>query len=132
MRMLWYGGLSFTAVIKNAGCNPLTPEAGESGSVQISKFLTTQGHDTGFQHRSSFVLGDNGVGVSSLNGTVQFSRIADSYTFAYGAPVPAVTNIRAGQDFPVELTVCLTLGDQAVKMHLVCQGKNQGMLCHEG
>jgi hypothetical protein len=130
--MLWYGGLSFSAVIKSAGCDPLTPEVGESGTVQISKFLTAQRHDTGFEHRSSFVLGANGVGANSLNGTVQFSRIADSYTFSYSAPVPAVANIRAGQAFPVELTVCLTLGDQAVKMHLVCQGKNQGMLCHKG
>ena len=130
--MLWYGGLSFTAVIKNGGCDPLTPEAGESGTVQVDKFLTAQRQDTGFRHRSTFVLGDNGVGENSLNGTVQFSRVVDSYTFSYSAPVPAVANIRAGQNFPVELSVCVTLGNQAVKMHLVCQGKNQGMLCHEG
>lgn len=130
--MLWYGNLSFTAVIKNGGCEPLSPDPGDTGTVQMTKFVTAQRQDTGHQHIASFVLGDNGVGVTSLNGTVQFSSVADSYTFSYSAPVPAVANIRDRQNFPVAFNMCLTVGNQAVRMHLVCQGKNQGMLCHKG
>lgn len=132
MRMLWYGALSFTAVIKNGACPPLSPDPGETGTVQMTHFITGQRQDTGHNHVASFVLGNNGAGVTSLGGTVQFSRVVDSYTFSYSAPVPAFANIRAGQNFPVAFNMCLTLGNQAVRMHLVCQGKSQGMLCHEG
>jgi hypothetical protein len=132
MRMLWYGGLSFSAAIKNGGCPPLSPEPGETGTVQMTNFVTERRQDTGHQHIASFVLGEGGAGVTSLNGAVHFARIADSYQFSYSAPVPSFANIRDGQNFPVAFSMCVTVGNRAVRMHLVCQGKNQGMLCHKG
>ena len=132
MRLLWYGGVNFSAVIRRGGCEALTPDPGDTGTVQMTNFVTAQREDTGHELIASFVLGNNGVGVTSLNGTVQFSPGVDSHTFSYSAPVPSFANIRDGQDFPVAFTMCVTLGHQAIKMHLVCQGKNQGMLCHEG
>jgi hypothetical protein len=132
MRLLWYGAINFSAVIRNGNCPPLTPDAGETGTVQMTDFLTARRQDTGIQHVATFVLGDNGAGVTPLGGQVHFSRVANSYAFSYSAPVPAAATIRDGQNFPVAYSMCVTLGNQAVKMHLVCQGKNQGMLCHEG
>jgi hypothetical protein len=132
MRMLWYGALNFSAVVRPGACEPLSPDPGTTGTVQMTNFVTGQRQDTGHQHIASFVLGDNGAGTTSLNGGVQFSRIAGSYLFTYSAPVPSFANIRDGQNFPVAFNMCLTLGSQAVKMHLVCQGKSQGMLCHAG
>ena len=132
LRMLWYGGLSFSAVIGRGSCGPLSPDPGDTGTVQMTNFVTNKKQDTGHQHMASFVLGANGVGTTSLDGTVQFSRVVDSYQFSYSAPVPSFANIRDGQNFPVAFNMCLTVGNQAVRMHLVCQGKSQGMLCHEG
>ena len=132
MRMLWYGALSFSAVIKQGGCEPLHPNPGTTGTVQMTNFVTGQRQDTGHQHIADFILGDDGSGVTSLDGGVQFSAIAGSYRFTYSAPVPSFATIRDGQNFPVAFNMCVTLGSQAVKMHLVCQGKSQGMLCHEG
>jgi len=132
MRMLWYGALNFSAVIKQGGCEPLSPDPGTAGTVQMTGFVTGQRQDTGHQHTASFVLGDNGAGVTSLDGEVQFSQIAGSYRFSYSAPVPSFASIRDGQNFPVAFSMCVTLGNQRVKMHLVCQGKSQGMLCHAG
>jgi len=130
--MLWYGGLSISAVIGRGGCDPLTPQADDAGTVQLTKFVTAQRQDTGHEHMASFILGDNGVGATSLDGTVQFSRVVDSYHFSYSAPVPSFASMRDGQDFPVAFNLCVTVGHQAVRMHLVCQPKSQGMLCHEG
>ena len=130
--MLWYGALNFSAVIKQGGCEPLSPDPGTTGTVQMTNFVTGQRQDTGHQHVASFVLGDNGAGVTSLNGGVHFSRVASSYQFTYNAPLPSFASIRDGQNFPVAFNMCVTLGNQAVRMHLVCQGKNQGMLCHAG
>ena len=98
----------------------------------MTNFVTGRREDTGHQHIASFVLGENGVGVTSANGTVQFSHGVGAYTFTYSAPLPSFATIRDGPNFPVAFNMCLTLGNQAVKMFLVCQGKNQGMLCHEG
>jgi hypothetical protein len=132
MRLLWYGGINFSAVIKRGGCAPLTPDPGETGTVQMTKFVTAHHHDTGHDHVASFVMGDHGVGTTSSNGTVQLARVVDSYTFSYSAPVSAFASIRDGANFPVAFNMCLTIGNQAVRMHLVCQGKSQGMLCHKG
>ena len=132
MRLLWYGSVNFSAVIGRGNCAPISPNPGESGTVRLSDFVTAQRHDIGYAQNASFVLGNNGVGATSLGGVVQFSRIVDSYTFSYSAPVSSIANIHDGQNFPVAMTMCLIVGNQAVKMHLVCQGKNQGMLCHEG
>ena len=132
MRLLWYGNVNFSAVIKRGGCEALTPDPGDTGTVQMTNFVTARRQDTGHELVASFVLGNNGGGATSLNGTVQFSQVADSYTFSYSAPVRSFASIRDGENFPVAFNMCVTLGHQAVKMHLVCQGKNQGMLCHEG
>lgn len=132
MRMLWYGALNFSAVIKQGSCEPLSPAPGTTGTVQMTHFVNGRRQDTGHQLVANFVLGDDGSGVTSLDGAVQFSAIAGSYRFTYSAPVPAFANIRDGQNFPVAFNMCVTLGNQAVKMFLVCQGKSQGMLCHEG
>lgn len=132
MRLLWYGGINFSAVIKGGGCPLLTPDPGQTGTVQMTKFVTGQHQDRGLDHVTSFVMGENGVGTTASNGTVQFARVADSYTFSYSAPISAPANFRDGANFPVALDMCLTIGNQAVKMHLVCQGKSQGMLCHKG
>ena len=128
--MYWYGALNFSAVIKQAGCEPLVLDPGTTGTVQMTHFVTGQRQDTGHQHIASFVLGDNGAGMTSLDGNVEFSRIAGSYQLTYSAPLRSFATIRDGQNFPVAFNMCVTVGNQAIKMFLVCQGKSQGMLCH--
>jgi hypothetical protein len=131
-RMLWYGALSFSAVISPGSCAALTPDAGDAGTMQMVNFVTERRQDTGIEHVASYVLGDGGGGNTSAGGAIQFSRVVDSYRVTYSAPIPAAASQHDGADFPVVFDLCLTLGEQAVKTRLVCQPKNQGMLCHEG
>jgi len=132
VRMTWYGGVNFSAVIGPGSCGALEVESGAEGTVQMTRFLTQRREDTGHSHITSWTLGGSGVGATSANGTVQFSNVVDSVRFGYSAPVPAVATYRDGMNFPVAFDFCLTVGSQAVKTRLVCQPKPQGMLCHQG
>jgi hypothetical protein len=78
-------------------------------------------------------MADENTGSTSDGGTVIFTPSAGGATkFTYTAPVAAPASMDDGLEFPVVFDMCVTVGDQAVKMRLVCQPKPTGMLCHEG
>ncbi|MFQ5667091.1 MAG: lysyl oxidase family protein [Candidatus Binatia bacterium] len=132
IRMLWYGSLDLSMFISPRGCDQLTPDFGSQGAIQMTNFLTEARDDTGVEHFASYELADEGAGMTSTDGTVQFTPVADGFRFSYRVDIPAPADANDGINFPVVFDFCLTLDEQAVKARLVCQPKNRGMLCHQG
>lgn len=136
MRLTWYdagaGGLNLSYFVAGGGCPALTPEAGEQATIQMTRWLTDRGVDTGRSHVAAFTLGANGAGATSTGGTASISQYRGWQQITYRATTPPIASPADGANFPVVFDLCLTVGDQAVKARMVCQEKNRGLLCHEG
>ena len=132
LRMTWYDalGLHVSGFISPGLCEPLHPDPGKQGTIQMVNWLTARREDTGLEHKTTFVMGNGGIGTAANGGTVILSESRRVIDFAYTAPVRPLATASTGSRFPVVFDTCLTVGDQAVAWRLVCQPKNTGMLCH--
>jgi hypothetical protein len=137
LRLTWYDrlGLTFQGFINGgaAGCEPLHPDAGATGLMTMVNWLNARKQDLGFDHSTSFVLGDGGDGATSDGGDLTVTEKSNGFAFTYKAPLPPPAHTSDGfEGTPVVFDGCLTLGNQAVKLRMVCQAHSQGLLCHEG
>ena len=135
IRFFWYSrvGLSFSANVSAGNCGQIKPQAGDTGVVQMTNFLTEARRDTGIENSVTLDMADESTGSTSDGGTVGFVPSATGSTkVTYTAPLEAPADMSDGMQFPVVFDMCVAVGDQAVKMRLVCQPKPSGMLCHEG
>jgi hypothetical protein len=132
LRMTWYDnlGLQLSALINPGACPSLAPAPGQSGEVRMAKWLTQDRRDLGRVHATSFSLGASRSGRTTNGATVTFGSSGRAVTFSYRDSSRPFARARDGADFPVQFELCLTVGEQAVKMRLVCQPKSTGMLCH--
>ncbi len=84
-------------------------------------------------HSTSFVLGDGGEGTTSDGGTFSVAEKSNGVSFTYTAALPPPARTADGYEgFPVAFSGCFMLGNHAVSLHMVCQPKSTGLLCHEG
>lgn len=132
-RMNWRAtGLDLNFAVRSRRCPALDYQSGEKGAVYMTKWMTTNGVDTGRYYSSTFTLAGQS-GATSDGGTWRFNNIAsDTANVTYLSPAPPVSGLWDGYDFPVAVDICVVVGDQAVKTRLVCQPKSDGALCHEG
>jgi hypothetical protein len=136
LKVTWYDrlGLTFQGFINagGAGCQPLHPDPGASGMFSMVNWLNARKQDLGFDHSASFVLGDGGEGATSDGGDLIVTPKSSGYAFTYTADLPPPSHTSDGfEGTPVVFDSCLTLGNQAVKIRLVCQSHSQGLLCHK-
>jgi hypothetical protein len=135
LRYTWYDnvGLSFSMFIKPGACPILTPEGGEGGVIHKFDWLNTAGVDTGLSFTDNYVLRDAAAGTTSRGGTINLRSMAGGHRFTYTLGEDAIARADAGFDgFPSVFDMCMTIGDQKIAAHIVCQPKRQGLLCHEG
>ena len=117
-----------------AGCPRLTLDPGTSGTLQLVNWLNQSGDNLGFDHAVSFVLGDKGEGQTSDNGDFTINAASNGFRFTYKVEdlVPPARTSSGFTGIPVVFDGCMTLGNQAVKLRMVCQPHSNGLLCHEG
>jgi Lysyl oxidase len=137
IRFTWYDriGLTFQGFIARggAGCPPLHPDPGVPGMMLMTNWLNQPQQDLGLDHDASFVLGEKGEGATSDGGEITVSTKSSGYAFTYKADLPPPAHMSDGfAGTPVVFDSCFTLGNEAVRMRLVCQAHTQGLLCHEG
>jgi hypothetical protein len=133
VRMTWYDatGLNLSALITPATCAPLTPEQGEGVDVHLYDWLQWDHTNTGIDVDQTFVLGRDGTGAQTSDGSVSFSALGDSMRIGFTVAASAAARADDGDNFPVVFQACITVGNQQVPMRLVCQPKATGMLCHQ-
>lgn len=133
LKLTWYDalGMQVSGLIGPGSCPILTPSAGETGMITMTKWLNERRQDTGLEHRTEYVLSSSQQGRADNRGSITFSSVGVQTRFNYSAPVRPFARQSSGANFPVVFEMCLTIGNQAVKMRLVCQPKPTGMLCHQ-
>ena len=137
LRLTWYDnlGLTFAGFVNggSSGCARLQPDAGVSGTLAMVNWLNARKQNLNLDHSTSFMLGDGGDGATSDGGDFAFSTKSNGVSFTYKAPLPPPAHTSDGYEgTPVAFEGCLLLGNQAVKLRMVCQAHSQGLLCHEG
>ncbi len=101
--------------------------------MSMLNWLNARQVDLGFDHSTTFVMGDGGDAATSDGGDFSLSSKSNGVSFSYTAPLPPPAHTSDGfAGTPVVFDSCLTIGSQAVKMRMVCQAHSQGLLCHEG
>jgi hypothetical protein len=137
LRLTWYDrlGLTFEGFINPgpSGCPPLQANAGAAGIMSMVNWRNARRVDLGFDHTATFTLGDGGDGATSDGGDFTVTPKSNGSSFAYSAPLPPPAHTSDGfEGTPVAFDSCLTIGNQAVRLRMVCQAHSQGLLCHEG
>ncbi|HVO26513.1 MAG TPA: lysyl oxidase family protein [Candidatus Margulisiibacteriota bacterium] len=137
LRLTWYDqlGLTFQGFVNggSAGCPRLQADAGVSGMMVMANWLNARKQDLGLDHSMSYVLGDGADGATSDGGDFSLSAKSNGMSFTYKAPLAPPAHTSDGfEGTPVAFEACLTVGNNAVKIRMVCQAHSQGLLCHEG
>jgi hypothetical protein len=101
--------------------------------MEMVNWLNARKQNLNLDHSTSFVLGDGAEGATSDGGDFSFTTKSNGVSFMYKAPLPPPARTSDGYEgTPVAFQGCLLLGNQAVKLRMVCQAHSQGLLCHEG
>jgi hypothetical protein len=137
LKLTWYdgAGLTFDGFVSGgpSGCEPLHPDTGATGSMLMVNWLNARGRNLDHDHTTTFTLGEGAVGATADGGELSMTQNSSGFRFTYTAQLPPPARTSDGFDgFPVSFDGCFTLGNEAVKLRLVCQGKSRGLLCHEG
>jgi len=137
LRLTWYDklGLTFQGFINPgpSGCPQLDTDPGVSGMMSMVNWLNARKVDLGFDRSATFVMGNGGDASTSDGGDFTITPKSNGFSFTYKAALPPPAHTSDGfEGTPVVFDSCLTLGNQSVKLRLVCQAHSQGLLCHEG